>query len=76
MKPLTSSDKKKIIEQLNKQFGITELPYLIIQFGKEKLRLYTGNLSKEELYHMDNELRIENIGLYFAKYEADGIFAA
>ncbi len=73
MKPLTSSDKKKIIEQLNKQFGITELPYLIIQFGKEKLRLYTGNLSKEELYHLDNEIRIENIGLYFAKWENDEI---
>ncbi len=69
MKPLTSTDKKRIIEQLNKQFGITELPYLIIQFGKEKLRLYTGNLSKEELYYLDNEIRIENIGLYFAKYE-------
>ncbi len=73
MKPLTSSDKKRIIEQLNKQFGISELPYLIIQFGKEKLRLYTGSLSKEELYHLDNEIRIENIGLYFAKWESDGI---
>jgi len=69
MKPLTSSDKKKIVEQLNRQFGIEELPYLIIQFGKEKLRLYTGNLSKEELYHLDNEARIETIGLYFAKWE-------
>jgi len=69
MKPLTSTDKKKIIEQLNKQFGITELPYLIIQFGKEKLRLYSGILSKEELYYLDNEVRIETIGLYFAKYE-------
>ena len=73
MKPLTSTDKKKILEQLNKQFGITSLPYLIIQFGKEKLRLYTGNLSKEELYHLDNEVRIENIGLYFAKYEGEEI---
>jgi NOL1/NOP2/fmu family ribosome biogenesis protein len=73
MKPLTSSDKKKIIEQLNKQFGITELPYLIIQFGKEKLRLYTGSLSKEELYYLDNEIRVENIGLYFAKQEDEGI---
>lgn len=69
MKPLTSSDKKKIIEQLNEQFGITDLPYLIILFGKEKLRLYSGILSKEELYHLDNEARIETIGLYFAKYE-------
>jgi len=69
MKPLTSTDKKKILEQLNTQFGITNLPYLMIQFGAEKLRLYSGVLSKEELYYLDNELRIENIGLYFAKYE-------
>jgi len=69
MKPLTSTDKKKIIEQLNNQFGISEIPQLIIQFGKEKLRLYSGNLSKEELYYLDNEVRIENIGLYFAKLE-------
>ena len=73
MKPLTSTDKKKIIEQLNKQFGVTDLPYLIIQFGKEKLRLYSGILSKEELYYLDNEIRIENIGLYFAKWETEGI---
>jgi NOL1/NOP2/fmu family ribosome biogenesis protein len=73
MKPLTSTDKKRILEQLNEQYGISELPYLIIQFGKEKLRLYTGNLSKEELYHLDNEARIETIGLYFAKFENEGI---
>ena len=73
MKPLTSTDKKRIIEQLNKQFGIEELPYLVIQFGNEKLRIYSGILSKEELYHLDNNVRIETIGLYFAKYENDGI---
>jgi NOL1/NOP2/fmu family ribosome biogenesis protein len=73
MKPLTSTDKKKIIEQLNSQFGITELPYLLIQFGQEKIRAYSGILSKEELYHLNNELRIENIGLYFAKFERDEI---
>lgn len=69
MKPLTSTDKKKIIEQLKDQFGISELPYLLIQFGQEKIRAYSGILSKEELYYLDREIRIENIGLYFAKYE-------
>lgn len=73
MKPLTSSDKKKILVQLNEQFGIKELPYLLIQFGKEKFRLYSGNLSKEELSILDKNLRIENIGLYFAKQEDIGI---
>ena len=73
MNPLTSKDKKKIVEQLNKQYGINELPYLIIQFGKEKLRLYSGSLSKEELIKLDNQINIENIGLYFAKFENNEI---
>jgi len=73
MKPLPNTDKKRILEKLEKQFGIKKVPQLIILFGKEKLRLYSGNLLKEELYHLNNEIRIENIGLYFAKYENDDI---
>jgi len=71
MKPLQSSQKKKIIKQLNEQYGITNLPYLLLQFGKEKIRLYSGNLSKEELLTLDKTLRIENIGLYFAKQQEE-----
>jgi 16S rRNA (cytosine1407-C5)-methyltransferase len=73
MKPLPSTDKKRIIEKLDKQFGIKKIPQLIILFGKEKLRLYSGNLLKEELYHLNNEIRIENMGLYFAKIENEDI---
>jgi len=73
MKPLPSSQKKKILKQLNNQFGITNLPYLFLQFGKEKLRVYSGNLSKPELTDLDKNTRIENIGLYFAKIQPDGI---
>ena len=71
MKPLQSSQKKKILNQLNNQYGITNLPYLLLQFGKEKIRLYSGNLSKEELLTLDKNLRIENIGLYFAKQQEE-----
>ena len=73
MKPLPSSQKKKIIQQLNNQFGITDLPYLFLQFGKEKIRVYSGNLAKEDLNSLDKKTRIENIGLYFAKIQPDGI---
>ncbi len=73
MKIILSSQKKKILAQLNEQFGIKKLPYLILRFGKEKLRAYSGNLSIEELNKLDAELRIENLGLYFAKEQADGI---
>ena len=73
MKPIRSSQKRKILKQLNEQFGITNLPYLLLRFGKEKLRAYSGNLSVEELNKLDSTLRIENIGLYFAKQQIDGL---
>ena len=49
MKPLSSSQKKKVLEQLEDQFGINSLPYLFLQFGKDKIRIYSGNLSKSGL---------------------------
>jgi NOL1/NOP2/fmu family ribosome biogenesis protein len=73
MKPLSSSQKKKIIQQLEDQFGINSLPYLFLQFGKDKIRIYSGNLSKENLNNLDKNTRIENMGLYFARIQTDGI---
>ena len=73
MKTLSSSRKKKIIQQLKDQFGITSLPYLFLQFGKDKIRVYSGNLSKENLNNLDKNTRIENMGLYFARIQPDGI---
>lgn len=73
MKILLSSQKKKILKQLNEQFGITSLPYLILKFGKDKLRAYSGSFSIEEINQLENNLRIENMGLYFAKQQVDGI---
>ena len=73
MKTLFSSRKKKIIQQLEDQFGITSLPYLFLQFGKDKIRVYSGNLSKENLNNLDKNTRIENMGLYFARIQPDGI---
>ncbi len=72
MKIIKSPEKRKILNQLNKQFGITSLPYLLLKFGKEKIRLYSGSLSSEELRVLDKNLRIENIGLYFVKQHPDG----
>ena len=73
MKIIRSNLKKKIQQKLEEQFGITNIPYLLLQFGKEKFRAYSGNLSGEELNVLDAALRIENIGLYFAKEQKDGI---
>lgn len=73
MKIIYSSEKKKILKQLNEQYGISKLPYLLLRFGEDKIRIYSGSLSNDELNTLAANLRIENIGLYFAKQEKDGI---
>jgi NOL1/NOP2/fmu family ribosome biogenesis protein len=71
MKPISSSQKKKIVKQLNDKFGISKIPHLLLQFGKEKIRFYSGSLSKDELIRLDKNIRIENIGLYALKNEKE-----
>ena len=73
MKLIYASEKKKILEKLKEQYGISKLPYLLIKFGEDKIRIYSGSLSNAELNTLASDLRIENIGLYFAKEEKDGI---
>ena len=64
-----SAEKKKIVEKLNDSFGIEELPYLLIESGKEKLKAFSGHLSKEEMLEIAETIRIEAIGLYLVKEE-------
>ena len=68
---IKSNQKRKIVEQLKEQFGITELPYLLIESGKEKLRAFTGHLSKEEINEFNSALNLESIGLYLIRKEYD-----
>ncbi|MEK6884025.1 MAG: hypothetical protein AABY22_30625, partial [Nanoarchaeota archaeon] len=67
------SEKKNIIEKLNNQFEIKNLHYLFLKFGKDKIRVYSGSLSKTDLNILDKNARIESIGLYFARIQQDGI---
>jgi len=73
MKIIFGSEKKRITKQLQEQFGIEKITQLLIRFGKEKIRAYSGNLATEELTHLDRILRIETAGLYIAKQQNDGI---
>ena len=68
---IKTSEKRRIINQLNEQFGITELPYLLIESGKEKIRGFTGHLSKDEIIWLGKIANIEGIGLYLIKKEDD-----
>lgn len=63
---IKSSEKKEMKEILG-TLGIEEINYLLIESGKEKIRGYTGHLSKEEILELANIANVENIGLYILK---------
>ncbi len=70
---IKSSEKKQILEELNEQFGINKIPYLLIESGKEKIRAFSGSLSKEEIIELGKMANIEGVGIYFLKKELTGL---
>jgi NOL1/NOP2/fmu family ribosome biogenesis protein len=68
---IKSSEKARLLEQLREQFGIEELQFLLIETGKEKVRGYTGHLSKDELAQLGQLINIEIIGIYLLKQERE-----
>ena len=61
------------LSQLKEQYGISSFPHLLIRFGKEKIRAFSGSLSADELRTLDKYLRIESAGIYIAKQHPEGI---
>ena len=69
LKFFNKSEKEKLLEQLEEQFGITEIPWNIAHLGKERIVLFSGNLSENEIFQIDDIARIEGVGIYFAKID-------
>jgi len=67
LKILTEKEKREIIQKLNKQFGIKEVPGIITMHGKEKLFLFQGDLNENEIKELEQNIPIEKVGIYFAK---------
>jgi NOL1/NOP2/fmu family ribosome biogenesis protein len=70
---IKSPEKRRIVEELNQLFGISELPYLLIESGKEKIRAFSGSLSKDEIIELGRMANIEGVGIYFMKKEDSGL---
>lgn len=66
---IRSSEKRRIIEQLTNMYGIEELPFLLLWWGKERIRGYSGHLSKEEIMQLSQLVNIEGVGMYLLKQE-------
>jgi NOL1/NOP2/fmu family ribosome biogenesis protein len=69
LKFISKGEKKNIQKKLKEQFGIQNLNYLLLKSGKNKIRAFSGSLSKEEISILARNINIEIIGLYIAKQE-------
>lgn len=67
IKILNQHEKKKIEKKLNEQFGIENIPGLIIKRGEERLFLFSGSFSEKDIEQLEKCAFIERLGIYFAK---------
>jgi NOL1/NOP2/fmu family ribosome biogenesis protein len=63
------NEKERLLNQLKEQFGIEEIPWEIAKLGKERIIVFSGDISEKEIFELDRIARIEGIGLYFAKID-------
>ena len=61
--------RKKLLVQLNEQFGVREIPRVLFETGKEKVRGFSGDLTIDELYSLDKLANVEFMGLYLFRPE-------
>lgn len=73
LKFFNKTEKEKFIKLLEEQFGIKEIPGQIARFGKERIMLFSKEISEKDIQILDKVSRIEGIGVYFAKEHPDGI---
>lgn len=66
---VNKKEKKEILNLLNQQFGIKDLPFEILKQGKEKLFAISGGINQKIINEIDKVSNIEGIGVYFAKHE-------
>jgi ribosome biogenesis protein Nip4 len=63
---LDKTKKRKFLKELN-YLGDLKSKNLFIKTGKEKIRMFSGSLTNEEIIQIWRLFAIEGIGLYFGK---------
>jgi|SRR3989338_7350450 len=71
MKFLNSKQKRAVQQELEEVYGIPELNYLLIEFGKKHIRGFSGNLTREEIFQLSELANIEVIGMYLISQKDD-----
>ena len=64
---LNQKQTDEIAKSLKEQFGVNEIPGRIMKLGEEKLFLFTGSASDDEIKILEEIAPVERLGVYFAK---------
>lgn len=67
---MDNSKKKKFISGFE-NFGIDKVPESLVKWGSERVRAYTGDLTKEDIAALVDIVPVEGIGLYVGKDSID-----
>ena len=73
LKILNEKEKKALVEKLNLTFGIKKISGTIIMRGKERIFLFSGSFSEQEIKRLEKIAFIERAGVYLGKDEEFGI---
>lgn len=73
IKILNNSEKKEIEKKLQNQFGIKSISGILLQRGAERIFLYQGEFSQEQIKILEKTSQVERVGLYFCKFQNEEI---
>lgn len=67
---LNLSETNEIKNALKHQFGIENLPGILLRIGQDRIFLYLGELTRKEISELEiNRIGIERVGIYFSKWQ-------
>jgi len=66
---LMGAERKKLLAELKDKFGIVDPGFLFLETGKQKIRAFSGSLSVDDILNLSQSVRIELIGIYFARQD-------
>ncbi len=68
LKILNQNEKKELENHLKKQFGIKEIPGILVKRGEDRIFIFQGNFNEKIIRKMeDSRIPLERVGIYFAR---------
>ncbi|MEN7982271.1 MAG: hypothetical protein ABFQ65_02400 [Nanoarchaeota archaeon] len=74
LKILNKHEKQEIENKLKNQFGIKSISGILLKRGAERIFLYQGEFTKQEIKKLDYmKINVERVGVYFCKFQNNEI---